>query len=393
VTVTRPPARLDPPEVREGQARLCLRVGDEARKASFACRDVPLAANPDAAFVAGLPVAMGLASSLAVPPGISPALLRASRTIQEMLSIWNPALRPLELTAKDGPGPGEGGAGEGAARGTAAFFTCGVDSFYTVLRRHEEIDAVVYVHGLDLPADDPKRQLVSSTFREAAARLGLAAIELETDVRAFSDPICDWERIYTSAALATIGHLLADRFERVLIPATHSYRDLHPTGSHPLLDPLYSSERLAIEHVDAVSRVAKLEYLVGSELAMGSLRVCFQHGGEGLNCGQCAKCVRTMVGLRAIGAASRCRTLPGEFSLREMSSGKVKTRRSLTYVKENLAAVEARGADPDLAVALRRLLARGARTEAWEKSVLLARSARWAARAKLGGVKRRIASR
>jgi hypothetical protein len=386
--VIRPQARLDPPEVRDGSARVRLRLGDEVREAAFGCRDVPLAANPDAAFVAGLPVAMGLASSLEIPAGISPGLLRASRTIQEMLAIWNPALRPVEVLAEPAAGDSDSAPGEG--RGTAAFFTCGVDSFYTVLRRREEIDAVVYAHGLDLPADDPKRELVSATFREAAAKLGLEAIELETDVRTFSDPVCDWERIYTSAALATIGHLLAGRFGRVLIPATHSYRDLHPTGSHPLLDPLYSSERLRIEHVDAVSRVTKLEYLVGSELAMSSLRVCFQHGGEGLNCGRCPKCVRTMVGLRAIGAAGRCGTLPGEFSLREMSSGKVRSRRSLTFVKENLAAVEARGTDPDLAVALRRLVARGARTEAWEKTVLLSRSARWAARAKLGGIRRRL---
>jgi len=388
--VSRPQARLDPPEVRDGSARVRLRLGDEVREASFGCGDVPPAANPDAAFVAGLPVAMGLASSLEVPAGVSPGLLRASRTIQEMLAIWNPALRPVEVLAEPVDPPLAGDPSAGAARGTAAFFTCGVDSFYTVLRRREEIDAVVYAHGLDLPVDDPKREVVSSAFRDAASQLGLEAIELETDVRTFSDPVCDWERIYTSAALATIGHLLADRFERVLIPATHSYRDLHPTGSHPLLDPLYSSERLRIEHVDAVSRVTKLEYLVGSELAMSSLRVCFQHGGDGLNCGRCPKCVRTMVGLRAIGAAGRCRTLPAEFSLREMSSGKVKSRRSLTFVKENLAAVEARGTDPDLAVALRRLVARGARTEAWEKTVLLSRSARWAARTKLGGIRRRL---
>lgn len=388
--MSRPQARLDPPEVRDGSAWLRLRLGDEVREAAFGCGDVPLAANPDAAFVAGLPVAMGLASSLAVPAGVSPGLLRASQTVQEMLAIWNPALRPVEVTAEPGDPRRAGGANASGARGTAAFFTCGVDSFYTVLRRREEIDAVIYAHGLDLAADDPKRELVSATFRKAAAQLGLEAIELETDVRALSDPVCDWERIYTSAALATIGHLLADRFDRVLIPATHSYRDLHPTGSHPLLDPLYSSERLRIEHVDAVSRVTKLELLVESELAMSSLRVCFRHGGEGLNCGQCPKCVRTMVGLRAIGAAGCCRTLPAEFSLREMSSGKVKSRRSLTFVRENLAAVEARGTDPDLAVALRRLVARGARTEAWEKTGLLSRSARWAARAKLDGVRRRL---
>ncbi|HYQ79072.1 MAG TPA: hypothetical protein VEP91_08210 [Solirubrobacterales bacterium] len=380
----RPQARLDPIEVFDGEARVRLRAGNLTLEGGFSSRDLTLAANPDAAFVAALPVAMGLASSLSVPGRVSPALLSASDTIQDVLAGWHPHLQRVELEAEPAtvpaPGPSK----------TAAFFTCGVDSFYTVLSRREEIDAVVYAHGLDLPPGDPKRDLVSSAFREAAAELGLPAIELETDIRRFSDPVCDWERIYTGAALAAIAHLLADSFDRVLIPATHSYRDLHPTGSHPLLDPLYSSDRVRIEHVDAVTRVAKLEYLVGSELAMRSLRVCFQPGVDGLNCGRCAKCVRTMVGLRAIGAAGRCQSLPADFSLREMSSGKVRTRRSLTYAKENLAAVEARGTDPSLAVALRRLVARGARTEARQKSVLLARSARWAARAKLEGLKRRL---
>jgi hypothetical protein len=385
----RPPARLDRPEVRDGEARVSLRVGEETKEAVFASHDVALTANPDAAFVAALPVAMGLASSLVVPCGLSPQLLEAAETIQFMFATWNPHLQPVEVIAV----PAATAATGGRPARTAAFFTGGVDSFYTLLKRREEIDAVIYAHGLDLPRDDPKRALVSLAIQDAAGELGLPAIELETDVRTFSDPVCDWERIYTSAALASIGHLLADSFDRILIPATHSFRDLHPTGSHPLLDPLYSSERLRIEHVDAVTRVAKLEYLVDSELAMGSLRVCFQPGVDGLNCGRCAKCVRTMVGLRAIGAAGRCRTLPGDFSLREMSSGKVRTRRSLTYVKENLAAVEARGTDPALAFALRRLVARGARTEAWQKSVLLARSGRWAARAKLGGLKRRVRRR
>lgn len=362
-----------------------LRVGDEVREATFASRHTALAENPDAAFAAALPVAMGLASSLVLPAGVSPRLLESAESIQAMFATWNPNLRPVEVLADPAPPPQVGAPGK-----TAAFFTCGVDSFYTVLSRREEIDAVVYAHGLDLPRDDPKRELVSAAIQEAAGELGLPAIELETDVRTFSDPVCDWERIYTSAALASVGHLLADSFDRILVPATHSYRDLHPTGSHPLLDPLYSSERLRIEHVDAVTRVAKLEYLVGSELAMRSLRVCFQHGGDRLNCGQCAKCVRTMVGLRAIGAAGRCQSLPSEFSLREMSSGKIRTRRSLVYVKENLAAVEARGTDPALAFALRRLVARGARTEAWQKSRLLVRSGRWAARAQLGGLKQRL---
>ncbi len=386
---SRPPATLDPPQASGEAVRVRLRWEEETREVTFAGANGWLTPNPDAAFVAALPVAMGVASSLDLPDGVSPDLLRGSDAIQNVLSSWDSTLQRVELRPGAAPtaDPPKG-------RGTAAFFTCGVDSFYTLLTRREEIDAVVFAHGLDLPRDDAKRELVSATIQGVAAELGLPAIELETDLRAaFSDATCDWERIYTSAALATIGQLLASRFERVLIPATHSYRDLHPTGSHPLLDPLYSGNRLRIEHVDAVPRVAKLEHLADSELAMSSLRVCFQPNVETLNCGQCAKCVRTMTGLRVIGAPGRCATLPAEFSLREMSSGPVRTRRSLTYVKENLAALEARGADPDLTFALQRIVTRGARFDAWEKSKRLASAGRRAARARLRRARRRGSAR
>jgi hypothetical protein len=363
LTSTRPQARLDPPQTTGDGVRFGLRIGDETRVASYVCHDETLEANPDAGFAAALPIAMATASSLQAPAGVSPRLLAASGGIQDMLAAWDPALAPVEVRGGDDDGVTAAAGAE--PRGTAAFFTGGVDSFYTVLKRREEIDALVYVHGFDLPLEDGrKRELVSASIRGVAGELGLPLIEVETDLRSIADDVCGWELIYTSAALASVGHLLASRFERFLIPATHSYRDLHPIGTHPLLDPLYSSERLRFEHVDSVRRVDKLAYLVDSELAMSALRVCFQPDVNALNCGSCPKCVRTKVGLRVIGAPGRCATLPGGFSLWEMSNGKVRSRQTLTYVRENLEAVEERGTDPELAFALTRLMARGARSEA-----------------------------
>lgn len=384
----RPPARLDPPETAGDEVRIGLRIGDETRVATYSCRDVALEANPDAGFAAALPIAMGAASSLDAPDGVSPRLLDAAEAIQRLLAAWDSQLWPVEVrsgTVLANP------PAEGLTRGTAAFFTGGVDSFYTLLTRRKQIDALVHVHGFDLElGEQDKRELVSASLRGVARELGLPLIEVETDLRTISDSVCGWELIYTGAALASVGHLLASRFDRILIPATHSFRDLHPIGTHPLLDPLYSSERLRFEHVDSVTRVEKLAYLAESELAMSSLRVCFQPGVQALNCGRCPKCVRTMTGLRVVGAVGRCSTLPGEFSLRQMSAGKVRRRQSLTYVRENLEAVEARGADPDLALALTRLVARGARGEAWAETTRLARAARRSAAARAPSLRRAL---
>lgn len=382
----RPPAWLDAPVAAGDEVQLGLRIDDEARIATYASSDVRLDANPDAGFAALLPVAMAVASELHVPDGVSPRLLDSAASIQRLLAAWDRPMEPVEL--RRGRPPVQ--PSESEPRGTAAFFTGGVDSFYTVLTHRDRIDALVYAHGLDVPLDEgDKRELVSASLREVAAELGLPLIEVETDVRAISDTACSWEHVYTGAALASVGHLLASRFERVLIPATHSLRDLYPIGTHPLLDPLYSSERVCFEHVDCERRVDKLAYLVESELAMSSLRVCFQPGVNGLNCGHCKKCVRTMVGLRVVGGLDRCSTLPDGFSLREMSSGKVASSKSLTFVRENLEAVEERGGDPDLALALRRLTARGARAEAWGEMRHLATAARRSATPRLPGPLRR----
>jgi hypothetical protein len=383
----RPPAWLDPPAASGDDVRIGLRIGDESRVATYTCRDVALEGSPDAGFAAALPVAMALASSLELPDGVSPALLDGSASIQRLLAAWDRQLQPVALR----PGGSPSAPTETGSRGTAAFFTGGVDSFYTLLTRRERIDALIYVHGFDLPlADEQKNALVSASLRGVADELGLPLVEVATDIRTVSDDACSWELIYTSAALASVGHLLASRFERILIPATHSYRDLHPIGTHPLLDPLYSSERVRFEHVDSVPRVEKLAYLADSELAMSSLRVCFQPEVDALNCGRCPKCMRTMAGLRVVGALGRCSTLPGELSLWEMSGGQVRRRQALTYVRENLEAVEAQGTDPDLAFALRRLVARGARTEAWAETGRLVEAARRSASARARPVARRI---
>ncbi len=327
---------------------------------TYRCDSVGLDDRIDGLFAAALPIAMRRASALELGAPCSPAMLSAAPRVQAILSNWDQRLKEVRIRAKSRQGP-TGVAGSE----TAAFFTGGVDSFYTVLRRRSEIDALIYVHGFDIALDElRKRELVSHSLRAVAERLALPLVEVATDLRALSNRTCNWERIYTSAALASVGHLLAGRFNRFLIPATHSYLDLHPTGTHPILDPLWSSEHVVFEHVDAVSRVDKLRVIAKSDLAMSSLRVCFQPGESGLNCGKCPKCLRTMTGLRVVGGLQRCGTLPDRLPLPLVGTGPVRSRRALTYVHENLRAAEAAGDDPALIFALRRLVRRGIRTEA-----------------------------
>jgi hypothetical protein len=254
------------------------------------------------------------------------------------------------------------------AGGTACFFSAGLDSFYSALCNRDRLDALIFVHGFDVHLDDvEQRERVARAVRRAAARLELPLIEVETDVRRSARSYTRWGTQYHGALLASIGLALGDRFSEVLIPASAPAYLLHPWGSHPELDPLWSSDAVEIVHDRAVTRTEKLARVKDSGVALDHLRVCFQVGSERLNCGRCEKCLRTMVGLRIEGALERCRTLPDQVPLRALARTPITADYLLARAGENIAAAEAVG-DTELAAALRRMIRDGPRRAERERA-------------------------
>jgi hypothetical protein len=180
-----------------------------------------------------------------------------------------------------------------------------------------------------------------------------------------------WGNQYHGAALASVALFASERFREVLIPATHSLRDLVPWGSHPELDPLWSTEAVALVHDGPISRLEKLRKVAHSDVAMRHLRVCFRHslhGMSALNCGRCEKCLRTMAGLRAIGALQRCQTLPREVPLRTLARTAIPRKSTLAYTRDNLEAARAAG-DDELATALRQMAKYGVWRSRWARFI------------------------
>jgi hypothetical protein len=106
-------------------------------------------------------------------------------------------------------------------------------------------------------------------------------------------------------------------------------QNLGPYGTHPLLDPLYSSSDLRIRH-DGIelSRLEKTRLIAGWDVALQNLRVCNQYrqyrSGR-LNCGRCEKCVRTMLGLLAVGALDKTNVFPSQNVSVELVRGPMKS--------------------------------------------------------------------
>jgi copper chaperone CopZ len=89
-------------------------------------------------------------------------------------------------------------------------------------------------------------------------------------------------------------------------------------GSHPQLDPYWSSNAVEVSHHGANhSRGDKVTAKSGWPVTHKYLRVCYEDKVDGMNCGVCEKCVRTQLEFMAAGRLQDVRTFPA----RSLSAG------------------------------------------------------------------------
>ena len=202
-----------------------------------------------------------------------------------------------------------------------AFFSGGVDSFYTLLKRQETITDLIFIHGMDLDLEATKaREMVAAKTHEVALHYGKNLIEIETNVWQFLVSCgVQWGEQGHGAALATVAHLLSSNLHKVYIPSTLSYTQMVPYGSHPLLDPFWSSDSLELIHDGAeATRLDKVSQISKNRYALSYLRVCNDSGEFGHNCCKCEKCIQTMISLKIHNALERCTTFNNEICIKDV---------------------------------------------------------------------------
>jgi hypothetical protein len=123
-----------------------------------------------------------------------------------------------------------------------------------------------------------------------------------------------WIHEFMGATFSAVAHALSRRLSILSINSCHDIPNLIPYGSHPLLNPNYSSGDLKIRHEGIhLSRFEKTKLISDWDLALQRLRVCNRseyYTNEVLNCGECEKCVRTMLALVATGALKQTTAFP-----------------------------------------------------------------------------------
>ena len=260
------------------------------------------------------------------------------------------------------------------ADGVGCFFSGGVDSFYTLLKRRAEITHLIFAHGFDILLEDVERRRALESVRAVADELDKPLIEVHTNLASLAHETGVGWKLYHGAGLAAVALLLQDRLGRVLVPASFSYPDLFPWSSHSLLDPLWSTEQTVIEYDGCeATRVEKVAFVSEHPTAMKHLRVCLARDTD-YNCGCCEKCLRTVINLRAAGASGRCETLPGEPDLEAVAGMDLAGESARTFALENLRALEKLGTEPGLVHALETALERNFDGEGVRRRLEITRS-------------------
>jgi hypothetical protein len=258
------------------------------------------------------------------------------------------------------------------------FFSGGVDSFYTYLKNSEweTIDALILVQGFDIDLKNKGLYAkVKANIVKVAENQNKKLIEVETNLRQFSDSIVEWDFAH-GAAMACVALMLRRYFGKVYFSGGMPTSFLRPYGVHPDLDPLWSTESLIVVHEGIEDdRLAKIQkYISKAPIALETLRVCWKNPKGQYNCCECEKCLRTMLSLHSAGVLDKTKTFPKPINKSLLA------RLSLfpnapRYYKENLEYLKLVNGDPGLILAIERCLYRHYHPTTFQKVTSFARIA------------------
>lgn len=329
------------------------------------------------ALAAILPAWHGGECRLLVTGSICPVLRDNLSFALSTLRGWYPEMgSPPALEATDGFVPVAH-----AGDQSASFLSGGIDSLATLRSNRMALPAshpytiraailvdLIREPGLDELETAHQHAKRLSHASAIAADSGLDIISVRTNLLELDGDGWFFSYKWHGALWAAIAHLLSSRFQRVSIAASYAPSQQHPWGSHPFLDPYYSSGHLTIHHHGAhMSRFEKVALVADWPTGLQSILVCQGHRSGLSNCGACEKCIRTMTALVALGKLEACQCFPADDvtpSLLNtvMDYGMIYSPAHLDYYTEMVPALIDRGR-ADLAAVIQQFPARLAAKE------------------------------
>jgi hypothetical protein len=356
-------------KAQHSQLSATLRLGRSRRRIYFRTKHVPVAVSADPFVPAVLLPAMERGLDVNVEAPVSRDVLDAANRVQAVEAAWNRPWKMIALTAAADDQRTDQRAD--SARSVGAFFSGGVDSFCTLQKHREEITHAVFVTGFDIPVGrTDAKQLVLRQLRKVARAIDMELVEVETNLREFSNGLdFSWEAQH-GAALAAVAHFLAPGIGKIYVPSSNALPFLFPYGSHPGLDPLWTSKHVEIVHdgIEA-SRFDKIAAVSSWDLGLRNLRVCWQVVEGEYNCCRCRKCLWTMAFLRACGVLEQATSFPLELDLRALSQQSADNSEQRYRMIQAMSMLDELGRDQPLVDALQQALQRAPKhNAAWQRA-------------------------
>lgn len=246
---------------------------------------------------------------------LCPALTERVKAPMRMLKRWHPG--------DFGPTPvieaGDHFAARQPVAGQAiALLSCGVDSLATlrwnvlnIPRDHPDAIVASLFIAYDRDPTPSLARLESATaprasaVRPVAADAGTRVIPVRTNMWWLAPDGWFFTEKWHGAALASMAAFFSGEYRKGYVASSHNPDVVAPNGSHPLLDPFFSSAHFAIEHdLFSMSRSEKVALIAEWPVGIAHVRVCTNDSEGGPNCGTCEKCIRTQVHLAALGKGS-----------------------------------------------------------------------------------------
>lgn len=230
---------------------------------------------------------------------LSEKLYKVLPEIQAIYACWNSELHKVNIDARlDSM--------KNTYQNVASFFSAGVDGSHTLCRHLTDITHLIMLSNFEPggnTAEAWRRNVEKQTI--FARSIGKDLIPIETNAKQWSyQRKISWG-FAQGLVLSSMGPQL--KAKRIYIASSHTYKELFPWGTHPLTDSMWSTESTEVIHDGAgFRRSEKMMSLCKNQKLLDNLRVCWRRAHE--NCGECPKCIRTMLSLYLLGAS--CQALP-----------------------------------------------------------------------------------
>jgi hypothetical protein len=251
---------------------------------------------------------------------LCPVLCSNIRAVMATLGTWYPELGPPPVIE-----PSHGFKAYSPFRARAAsFLSCGIDSLATLRwnkvylppEHPASIKGTILIDYLEA-ANLTKEEASNQTRKRLAAAsqvtadVGAYIIPVRTNIVRLDDDGYFFAYKWHSAVMSFVAYFFSKHFDRIYIASADDATTLEPWGSHPLIDPFYSSGHLQIYHHGIeMSRLEKTALVAEWPIGLQNILVCQGQNTGRTNCGTCDKCIRTMTALLALGKLGDCRSFP-----------------------------------------------------------------------------------